>query len=246
MRATSSTRLALVERGHAADRAALAVARFRHLEMMVAARGDLRQVRHAQHLTRLPELMQQTSDHFGDAAADPRIHFVEDQGRRRAGGARDHREREADPRQFAAGGDLRERPQRHAGMTGDAELDLLEPVRAAFRQRHQRDFEAAAFHRQFLHAGRDRCAQSLAGLGAGLRQLFRFRRERLPWPWLRPRAGCRDRLAASSAASCARRASCSSGSVSGCRRNLRAAECSASIRFSTCASRSGSSSSCCA
>ncbi len=62
-------------------------------------------------------------------------------------------------------------------MTGDAEFDLLEPVRATFRQRHQRHFEAAAFHRQFLHAGGHRGAQSLAGLGARLRQLFRFGEE---------------------------------------------------------------------
>lgn len=146
---------------------------------MVAARGDLRQVRDAQHLPHLSELMQQPPDHLGDAAADARVDFVEDERRRRARRARDHREREADPRELAARGDLRERPQRHARMARDAELDLLEPVRAAFGERHERDLEAAARHRQFLHAGGHRHAERLRRLRARLRQLLRVGQIRL-------------------------------------------------------------------
>ena len=87
--------------------------------MVVATRRDLGQVRHAQHLTVAAELMQQASDYFGHTAANTRIHFVEDQGRRGACRARDHRERQADTREFAARRDFRERTQRDARMARD-------------------------------------------------------------------------------------------------------------------------------
>ena len=64
----------------------------------------------------------------------------------------------------------RERPQRHAGMARDAKFDLLHAVRAAFGQRHERDLEAAARHRQFLHARRDGCAQRFRRFRARLGQ----------------------------------------------------------------------------
>ncbi len=64
-------------------------------------------------------------------------------------------------------------------MTRDAELDLLEPVRAAFGERHERDLEAAARHRQFLHAGGHRHAERLRRLRARLRQLLRVGQIRL-------------------------------------------------------------------
>ena len=47
--------------------------------MMIAARGDLRQVRDAEHLPALADPLQQPSDGFGDTAADAHVDLVEDQ-----------------------------------------------------------------------------------------------------------------------------------------------------------------------
>ena len=54
-------------------------------EVRVGVRGDLRQVRDAEHLERRPERAQLPADDVGDAAADAGVDLVEDQpGRRRA------------------------------------------------------------------------------------------------------------------------------------------------------------------
>src|SRR2546421_449158 len=55
--------------------------RLRHRPLRIAARGDLRQMRHAQHLALPAQALERSSDRFGDGAADPRIHLVEDERR---------------------------------------------------------------------------------------------------------------------------------------------------------------------
>src|SRR5580765_777758 len=52
------------------------------LKVRVGARGNLRQVRDAEHLERGPEGAELASDHVGDTAADSGVHFVEDEPRR--------------------------------------------------------------------------------------------------------------------------------------------------------------------
>ena len=81
-----------------------------HHVVMIGEAGDLRQVRHAQHLVRRRQLLQPPPDAFGHAAADAGVHFIEHQGahraaaRARAPPARLQRQRDA--RDLAAGSDL--------------------------------------------------------------------------------------------------------------------------------------------
>ena len=57
-------------------------------------------------------------------------------------------------------------------MARDAELDLLQPVARAVGQRHERDLEPAAGHRELLHRRRDAVRELVRGEPALLRQLL--------------------------------------------------------------------------
>ena len=142
--------------------------------MLVRLARDLRQVRNAQHLPALAQAFQQAPDDFRHAAADARVDLVEDQGRHRRRVRRDDGDRQRDTRQFAARRHLGQRPRRDAGVAGHEEFDLLAAVHGRLA-RVQRDDEAAAAHRQFLHRFRHLRRQALRRLRARRGQLLRGR-----------------------------------------------------------------------
>ena len=86
---------------------------------------DLRQVRHAEHLSAIAERAQLPTDDFGDAAADARVDFVEDEAGQGIALHCGDLDREADARQFATRGDLGQRPRRLPGIGADQEFDLV-------------------------------------------------------------------------------------------------------------------------
>src|SRR5262245_20446249 len=83
----------------------------RHHDVMLGERGDERQMRDAEHLTRAPELSELLPDHLGDGAADPRVDLVEDEARAAIFARGERLQREHDARQLAARCDLREPPR---------------------------------------------------------------------------------------------------------------------------------------
>ena len=76
--------------------------------LVAAARGDLRQVSDAQHLTTVAEFGEQTADDLGNAPADADIYLVENQRRNTRFLSRHHLDRQADTRQFATRCHLRQ------------------------------------------------------------------------------------------------------------------------------------------
>src|SRR5581483_3360584 len=81
------------------------VRELQHAQMMLAERGDLRQVRDAEHLARSGEAAQLLPDDFGDAPADADVDFVEDEGGNAPEAGGHDLKREADARELAAGRD---------------------------------------------------------------------------------------------------------------------------------------------
>ena len=117
------------------------------LPVLMALAGDLGLVGNTQYLRVAAQLAQQAPDNFGDTAADAHVDFIEDQaGHGEVAGA-DHLDGQADPRQFTAGGHLAQRFQGLAGIGGEQEFDVLEPVGAgvAFAQAR---FQYGRFHAQ--------------------------------------------------------------------------------------------------
>src|SRR5207302_8242794 len=72
---------------------------------------DLRQVGHAQDLVTARDLREPPAHRLGGAPADARIDLVEDQRPRAVVAAAERFQRQADPRQLAAGGDPGERSE---------------------------------------------------------------------------------------------------------------------------------------
>lgn len=71
-------------------------------ELLVRARRNLRKVRHTEHLAVGAKLSHEVSNHLGDRAADPRVGLVENQRRHRITLCGQHRNGQADSREFAA------------------------------------------------------------------------------------------------------------------------------------------------
>ena len=102
-------------------------------EMMIRVRGDLRQMRHAQHLARVRRAPAASADGRRHGAADAGVHFVEHERRDVADFARHDLDRERDARQLAAGRDAR---QRAGGCFGWV-ATRIRPLRArSSRARH--------------------------------------------------------------------------------------------------------------
>ena len=74
------------------------------MQVMDGAAGNLRLMSHTEHLAVMPELLQKTSHHFCDSAADAGVDFVENHRLdwRRPGG--DDRNGKTDTGKFTAGG----------------------------------------------------------------------------------------------------------------------------------------------
>ena len=117
-----------------------------------ALRGDLREVRHAEHLRALPDAPEQLPDGLGDRAADARVDLVEDQRRYRAGIAGGELQRETDARELAARGDAPEGRRGDAGVRADQEGHGVHAVGRS-RLGIGRDVhdEPTALHRERLH-----------------------------------------------------------------------------------------------
>ena len=138
---------------------------------------------------------------------------------------------------------LRQRPERLLRMGRDAELDLLDAEARRLGERLQRDFEAAAGHRQLLHHRGDPLPELVRRQLALGRQLARQAHR---YDCLGFRGALRERAGVAIRASSASRASVSSasaGSASGRTRCLRARSWNAASRSSTRASSAGSRSS---
>ena len=88
---------------------------------------NLWQVGYAEHLPARTQRAQFLAHDFRHGAADAGIHFVEHHGARRAGQA-GHLYGQRQARQFAAGGDLGQWPQRLAGVGRNAEFDLIQSM----------------------------------------------------------------------------------------------------------------------
>ena len=118
-------------RASSSSSAALATVRpvdfvLRHQHLRVGEGGDLREVRHAQHLVLPAQRRQRAPDRGPGLAADPRVDLVEDEGRRRL---RQHdAQREHRPRELAAGRGLRERARRLAGVGREQEGHVVGAV----------------------------------------------------------------------------------------------------------------------
>ena len=91
----------------------------------VGMRGDLRQMRDAQHLVATRESPQAPTDRIGAPTTDARVDLVEDEDRRGVGLRHDALDGEGDARQLAAGGDPGEGPGRFARVRGEAVDDLV-------------------------------------------------------------------------------------------------------------------------
>ena len=87
----------------------------------------LRQVRDAQHLMRRAERRELLAEHVAEPAADVRVDLVEHDERADRVVRREHGlQRKHSPRQFAAAGDLPQRPRRLAGVGGQHEFEVVD------------------------------------------------------------------------------------------------------------------------
>ena len=101
--------------------------------MRVRVGGDLRQVGDAQHLPALPQGVQQAADGVGDFTTDAAVDFVEDDGRGWGFVEAGDFDGKADAREFAAGGNFRQRLQGLAGVGAEGVGDVVCAVRSRAR-----------------------------------------------------------------------------------------------------------------
>src|SRR6476661_2982069 len=94
-------------------------ARLHDAKVSMPERGNLRQVRHAEHLALRTKIAELAPNDFGDRAADAGIDFVEHHRADRIEAERRDFEREADARKLAARRDLAQRPRRRTWIRGD-------------------------------------------------------------------------------------------------------------------------------
>ncbi len=115
-------------------------------------------------------------DHFGRGATDTYIYLVEYQGRDAGCLGCDDLNRQADARQFAARGDLRQGAQRLAGVGADQEFDLLEAMRdgVTLGCRLEGHAEATAGHAQTLNFAFDGTPQCFGSLLTDQAKCLRF------------------------------------------------------------------------
>ena len=93
--------------------------------MPASARGDLRRVRHRQHLHARGKPREPLPDCVRDRAADARVDFVEDERRRRAAIGEHDFQRQHEAREFAARRDLHQRARPRARIGLHPELDAI-------------------------------------------------------------------------------------------------------------------------
>src|SRR6059036_783876 len=98
-----------------------------HAHVVAGARGDRREVGHAEHLAALRRGRELLRDDRGDASADSCVHLVEDHRRHSVCLREDGLEPEHRPRELAPGRHARERPHLLPGIGRQAELDPVEP-----------------------------------------------------------------------------------------------------------------------
>ena len=141
--------------------------------MLVGARGDLRRMRHRHHLHLAGEPRQPRADRVGHSAADAGVDFVEHQRGRRAAIGQHHLERQQEPRQLAAGGDLHQRSRLGAGIGLHPEFDAVEALRPR-RLRIGLDLrhELGAFELQRRQFGVDRLVEFFGRLCRARRKVL--------------------------------------------------------------------------
>ncbi len=196
-----------------ATRSPLPTSFFTILKCQCGAGGDLGGVGDGENLRLDRQAREALADRVGDRAADPGVDLVENQRRRGAALGEGNLEREEKAREFAARGDLHQRPRPRAGIGLHAELHSVVAV-----GRNQavvaRDFGAEAralqfqrrqfgVHRalQFARGALARVRQRRRGLGVSRGRRARLRlRARRPVARLRSSPPIRRRIFAPSAA----------------------------------------------
>ena len=115
-------------------------------------RGDLWEVRNAQHLESTAERTKTRADNVGDPPADPGIHFIEDQGLAGCIGCGERLQGQHDTRELAARDDAGQRPQVLAGVRRNEELRFIDAALAPAVGRElafvEADLEPRARHRE--------------------------------------------------------------------------------------------------
>ena len=101
--------------------------------MVVAERGDLREVRDAEHLAMARDVGDGAADDLGDRAADAGVDLVEDVEAGRALLGEHALQREQRARELAAARDLAERARVLALVRRDEELDAIDAARGEAR-----------------------------------------------------------------------------------------------------------------
>ncbi len=137
--------------------------------MGVGVDGDLRQVRHAEHLVLAGQAPEAPPHALRRAGADPRVDLVEDERGRGVGGGEDLFHRERDPRELATGGDARERHGRLPRVRGDQELHRLGTGHTELA-RDQLHVEPGLPEPERLERARHRRGKPVPGHPAGVRQ----------------------------------------------------------------------------
>ena len=99
--------------------------RFGHGVGVVGKRRDLRQMRNTQHLMLVGQSLEPAPDDLGHSTADPRVHLVENQGRRGFRGRAKGLEGEHEAGELSAGGNLDEWQKWLPRIGGQIKFDLI-------------------------------------------------------------------------------------------------------------------------
>jgi len=137
-----------------------------HENVVMRARGDLREVSDREDLMVRRDPTHRLTDLESDAATNTCVDLVEDEGGYVIEPGEYRLERKHDARQLAAGCDARQRTLLVADVQRDAELDRLRAIRSDVTQRNERRVKASVRHTEIRKHFVDRTPQSFRGLCA--------------------------------------------------------------------------------
>ena len=146
-------------------------------DVMVCARGDLRQMRDREHLMKRGDVTQRFPDLESDSATDPGIDFVEDQRRHTVEPCEDGLQGQRDARQLTARCNAREEASVVTNIQSDTEFDRLGASRTHVCQRDETNAKPPVGHAESGEILVDRSPELRRPALALLRQLGRERGE---------------------------------------------------------------------
>ncbi len=139
----------------------------RNMEVHVTGGRDLRQMRDAQHLERLPEAAELLPHDVGDPPADARVDLIEDKRLAGRGRGRQRSDREHHTRELSSARNARERPHVFSDVGREIALGHIDAgfgPRALGRFRLESHVELRAPHRQLAEQRLDSGAELLRRL----------------------------------------------------------------------------------